>query len=95
MTSISRLSRKKTAQQIHVRRRAQQRYDIDLTVEKQKEIVRSIQKGQDLFLRRQSLRITEREVQFEGRTLRVIYDSKRNTLVTCLPLLGEKGEIES
>ena len=85
---------KKAALRAHARRRALERYGIELTREKQNAIVRAIQKGQGLFLRRQSLRVTEWNVAFEGKELRVIYDGKRKTLITCLPPREEKGALE-
>jgi hypothetical protein len=44
------------------------------------------------FLTKQSNRITEWEVPFEGQDLRVLYDGKRKTLVSCLPPLKKDNE---
>ena len=96
MASILAIHTKKAIRaRAHTRRRARERYGIDLTTENQKKVVRSIQEGRGFFLGRQSLRVTEWDVPFEDVKLRVIYDSEREVLVTCLPPLGEKGVIES
>jgi hypothetical protein len=98
---------KKQAEQIHARRRAKERYDVNLNKDARRQIVHQIQCGlenlsqtttQDslrtssaTFLAKQSNRVTEWEVPYEGQDLHVLYDKKRKTLITCLPPL-EKDE---
>jgi hypothetical protein len=102
---------KKQAEQIHARRRAKERYDVDLNKDARRQIVGQIQQSLEnidlskqscsavsavmptaaTFLAKQSNRVTEWEVPYEGQELRVLYDGKRKTLITCLPPL-EKDE---
>jgi hypothetical protein len=76
---------KKAAQRAHARRRARERYGVSLTKPSFHAIVQQIQNGKATFLGRTSLRVTEWIVPFEGAKLRVVYDRKRKTIVTCLP----------
>jgi hypothetical protein len=46
------------------------------------------------FLAKQSNRVTEWEVPYEGQDLHVLYDGKRKTLITCLPPLEKDDDKE-
>lgn len=83
---------KSTNQKRHARRRAAERYDLDLHQDAQQKIIRAIQGGEAKFIRRQSLRVTVWEVEFEGRKLPVVYDRKRKTIATVLPVAALEPE---
>jgi hypothetical protein len=100
---------KKQAEQIHARRRAKERYDVNLNKDARRQIVHQIQNSLEnlsqparglstvtpssaTFLAKQSNRVTEWEVPYEGQDLRVLYDKKRKTLITCLPPLEKDDE---
>jgi hypothetical protein len=72
-------------QKRHAKRRAFERYALDLHQDAQASIVRAIQGGEARFLRRQSWRVTLWEVEHDGQRLPVVYDRKRKTIVTVLP----------
>ncbi len=76
---------KSTSQQRHAKRRAAERYDLDLHQDAQTSIIRAIQRREAKFIRRQSWRVSIFEVEHEGRILSVVYDTKRKTIVTVLP----------
>jgi hypothetical protein len=78
--------RKAKSQRIHASRRSLERHGVWLTSAVQRDIVRQIQsKTAAVFVERQSLRITVWDVVYNERKFRVVYDSKRHTLVTVLP----------
>lgn len=77
---------KTRAQRIHARRRALERYELDLNRHDLREVVESIQAGKATFVRRQSLRVSIWEVTVKGQACRVVYDKLRKTIVTFLPL---------
>jgi len=76
---------KSTNQKRHARRRAAERYELDLHQDAQAAIVRAIQGGEARFIRKQSQRVSVWEVEHGGRRLPVVYDKKRKTIVTVLP----------
>jgi hypothetical protein len=80
-------------QRRHARRRAFERYALDLHQDAQASIVRAIEGGEARFISRQSQRVSVWEVKHEGRRLPVVYDRKRKTIVTVLPqeALTSKG----
>lgn len=77
---------KADCQRIHAKRRALQRYALNLDNQKQDEVVKIIQKGKGIFLRRDSIRVAVFAVRFEGMLLKVVYDSQRKTLASVLPM---------
>ncbi len=98
------VSSKKQGQQIHTKRRAKERYGIDLNKDDRREIVKRIQANFNpnresttsaCFLTAHSNRVTEWEVPYEGVELRVLYDKKRKSLITCLPPLDKKDDTSS
>lgn len=78
--------RKEVAQRFHAKKRATQRYGIQLTTQKQAAIVKLIQRGKARWLKTQSNRITHWAVEWEGQIIPVVYDKIRKQLVTVLPL---------
>ena len=84
---------KKTASQLHARKRMLQRYGIWLSKKLRRKIIAEIQAGKAKWLGRQSLRVTGWQVEVEGKSVQVLYDSKRHVLVTVLPE-GAKWEYE-
>ena len=80
---------KAQAQRIHAKKRALERYDLDLNREKLEEIVKRIQSGVGIrMVLRQSLRISHYEMTVQEKLVRVVYDRQRKTVVTFLPVLG-------
>ncbi len=76
---------KKAAQRAHAKRRARERYGLSMTRATFGSLIQKIQSGKATFLQRKSLRVSEWIVSYEGAEMRVIYDNKRKTIVTCLP----------
>lgn len=73
------------AQQKHAYRRASQRYDLELKEHEYNEINGQIRKQRDAkCLYRQSNRVTVWKVKFKDKELFVVYDKKRNQVVTFL-----------
>lgn len=82
---------------IHAKRRAATRYELNLTDADLREIVDSIQSGRARYLWRQSLRVSAFAVEFQGKTLPVVFDRRRKCVCTVLPeealeLAGHRGE---
>ncbi len=75
------LRQKKNAQVVHAQRRARERLGADVDVQ---EIAAQIKNGQSKFLRRESLRVSHHLVNVQGKPIEVVYDSKRNQIVTFL-----------
>ena len=76
---------KKTNQFRHSRRRARERYHIDLTESLHRKIVKEIQSNKALFIRRESLRVSAWVVEVEEKKCLVLYDCNRKSLITFLP----------
>lgn len=74
----------------HAARRSLERYGFEIN---QAAAIQKIQAGKARFIERQSLRITLWEVEAAGKRVKVVYDSKRKTIVTALPA-DEISEIE-
>jgi len=77
---------KASCQRIHAKRRALQRFALDLDYGKQEEIIKLIQRGKAKFMGRDSIRVAIFAVEFEGTLLKVVYDSERKTLASVLPM---------
>lgn len=73
-------------QRIHAKRRALQRFGVVLDDAKQEQIIKRIQKGDAIFLRRDSIRVAVFAIRFEGTLLKVVYDAQRKTLASVLPM---------
>ncbi len=83
------------AERIHAKRRAEERYGVTLNKHDYKEISKSIMRGEQAVLKRQSLARTIYLIDYQGQQLKAVYDKKRHQVVTFLPieedfkLLGE------
>jgi hypothetical protein len=77
---------KSEAQNRHAKRRAMERYGIDLNRHKRLEMIHMIQSGQAECVRKQSHRVTIFSLQYEGKEVIVVYDRQRKTLASFLPI---------
>lgn len=69
----------------HAKRRAAERYDLELNKDARREIVQKIQTNQAEFVHKQSNNRSLWKVNFQDKTLNVVYDKQRSTLCTVLP----------
>jgi hypothetical protein len=77
---------KREAQRRHAKRRAAERFGVNLNHALHTELVQAIQAGQATFVRRQSHRVSHFDVTLPtGQTARVVYDRHRKVLITVLP----------
>lgn len=78
---------KKSSERSHARRRALERYGIDMGPHTRKRIISAIQNGTSRLVEKQSLRVTVHDVDLddEGTTVRVCYDRSRKEIITFLP----------
>lgn len=72
----------------HAKRRALERYGLNLNRKSYYEIVRLIQKGKALPINSVSNRSKTFYLVYNGKALKVAYDNKRHTITTFLPLDG-------
>lgn len=79
---------KAKAQRRHAQRRARGRYGVHLNRADLDAMVRQIQAGKATFLRRQSGRVSLFAVDMQGLRVPVVYDRKRKTIVTVLPIVA-------
>lgn len=84
---------KAVAQKIHAGRRAAERFDLNLTEEKYIELhnlIISVRIGfiskQCFLAKRQSIRVYVYAVQMDEKWMPVVYDNKRKTIVSFLPM---------
>ena len=82
---------KRISNRIHARKRAKQRFGMNLTKELESRIVKRIQAGHTEPLGKQSNTRSLHLVEVDGVTMRVAYDRSRSSLVTILPVKGEHG----
>ena len=75
---------KSDAQRRHAKRRFLERFGINLTPELSNLFVRSIQKGEALLVDKQSLRIGVYDLTYRKKKLRLVYDRRRQNIVTVL-----------
>ena len=75
---------KRRDQQRHARKRAQERLGLNLSVNRQNEIVGMIQRSECVFVRKDSNRVSVFDVEFEQETFRVAYDRHRKSLATIM-----------
>lgn len=76
---------KKDAERLHARKRASERYGIELNSKLRSNAVDQIQKGTAQFLCRESHRVTVWNVSINDILARVVYDSQRHEIITFLP----------
>jgi hypothetical protein len=69
----------------HAKKAAQERYGVDLNKHARREITAKIRSSEAEFVCRSSDNRTLWKVPYEGETLNVVYDRKRQTLCTVLP----------
>lgn len=74
---------KTIAQRIHAKRRASERYGLDLNKEKYDQLCEFARSA--TVLERQSNRLTVRRIMMDGSPIRVVYDASRHQIVTFLP----------
>ena len=86
MSTNKKSNDKATRQRAHAKRRALERYGLDINRRRMKEIVVLLQAGLAEFLERQSCRISLWKMNIDGVDVRVVYDNKRKTIVSFLPL---------
>lgn len=81
------MSIKKTAADLkaHLRKRATERYDLNLNKDDIREINTKIQSNQAQFVERQSYSRSLWKVEHEGQTLNVVYNNNLHTACTVLP----------
>lgn len=75
---------KSESQEEHFRRRMRERFGVSVDQNTYSQFVRIIQGNQARFVERQSGRITVWDINFQGETLRVVYDKNRKKVVTAL-----------
>ena len=85
---------KKQCQQHHAKKRALERYGLNLITKDLRQLVLDIQNGKSKLIEQQSLRVSIREVEFNGEQVFVVYDSKRKSIVTFLPYENENTLLE-
>ena len=71
-------------QKRHFCRRMKERFGVSVSSNVYQQFVKIIQKQQATFVERQSLRVTVWDINYENETIRVVYDSKRQKVVTAL-----------
>ena len=76
---------KKTAQNVHAKRRAQERHGLQLNKRALREIVEQIRSNKARFIVRSSHRAKVFAVMVNGKEIAVVYDNKSHTIVTFLP----------
>jgi hypothetical protein len=76
--------KKRKAQLVHAKRRALERFGIELSRKSIERIVADIQAGRASFLRKQSGRVSLFEIELESCLMVVAYDKTRKSIVTCL-----------
>jgi len=69
----------------HAKKRAAERYDVDLNKDARREIVQMIRSNHADFVSKQSNNRSLWRVDYEGQPLNVVYDKQRSTLCTVLP----------
>ena len=69
----------------HAKKRAEERYGLNLNKEARHEIVSMIQQNQAEFVGKQSNTRSLWRVNYQDQSLNVVYDKARNTMCTVLP----------
>jgi len=81
---VRRNRNKRRDQQRHAQKRAMERTGLNISANRQDEIIGKIQKGECVFVRKDSRRVSVFDVEFEEQTLRVVYDKQRKSLATIM-----------
>jgi hypothetical protein len=74
----------KISQRKHLKKRCEERFGIELTKSKRKEIENLIRSGKSVFIKRQFGDRIIRDVIYEYKILRIVYDEITKTMVTVL-----------
>ena len=82
--------KKAKAQEIHARRRFEQRTGVVFSPKVNDEMAAQIQEHKAIFIERSSNRVTIWWVQHNGRWLPVVYDKSRKKIVTVLPKIDPR-----
>ena len=72
---------KKKALELHARRRLMERFGIKLNPDV---LVKLIQEGKGVFIRKRTNRVTIWKVEHKGETFICVYDKMRKTIITVL-----------
>jgi len=78
---------KKRALRVHAKRRAKVRYGLTINKFRRRQIICLIQGEKGKLLKKHSHRVSEWEIVFEGKKLRLLYDKNRKEIITFLPPL--------
>lgn len=70
----------------HAKRRAAERYDLEITENDLNRIIKSIQNGEGQLIRRQSHRVSIWSVICQTKECVVVYDKLRKNIASFLPL---------
>lgn len=89
------LVNKKKAERIHARRRAAERFHLDVTEEVRNLLKSKIKKGEGIFLYRNSRRVSVWSLSLNEQTYKVVYDKQRKEIVTFLPYESTRTESEA
>ena len=76
---------KRDGQKIHAKKRALQRYGIDVNSKLLHELIKQIQSGKSNYLERKTHRISIHLVHYEGKSFKVAYDKTRQNICSFLP----------
>lgn len=76
---------KARSQELHARQRFRERHGLEVSRADLDRIGALIRSGKSTVVERQSNRVVVHDVEYEGRTRRVVYDRHRKTIVTVLP----------
>lgn len=79
------MATKRRSQLKHARRRARERYDLNLDPSEVACIVNKIVRGESIVLARQSVRVSVHQVFYKDRWLIAVYDRKRRQIASFLP----------
>lgn len=79
------MATKRRSQLKHARRRARERYDLNLDPSEVACIVNKILRGESVVLARQSVRVSIHQVHYKDRWLIAVYDRKRRQIASFLP----------
>jgi predicted adenine nucleotide alpha hydrolase (AANH) superfamily ATPase len=92
------------AQRIHFKNRVLERYGLNVNRHLYKEMVDLMKRGKGVFIEKQSSRTSVYFLYLEGKEaqeaaavgtkIKVVYDNKRKTLVTALPMEDAKEKID-
>ncbi len=75
---------KKQNQKIHAKKRALERFDLNLTNDDLIHIGAKIKKGESIYIRKMSNRVKLHQVEYNGQILKVVYDKLRHQVVSFL-----------